>query len=1040
MSRLVTALLAFFCMTFGLPVFGALRSIPLLTRTPTLNSTQIVFSLAGDLWSVPRNGGEAKRLASGEGSKTGPVFSPDGTRIAFTGNDNGNQDVYVIPATGGEPKRLTFHPGPDQALNWTPDGKRVLFASPRYAYANLFAPKFRQFFTVSVEGGPETQLPLPMGEEASFSPDGKNLAYVPLERKNSYFKRYRGGRTTPIRVVRLSDSHIEEIPRHNSTDFNPLWLGNKIYFLSDRNGPVTLFVYDLITRRVRQVIENHGMDITSASAGPGAVVYEQFGSLHLYDLHSGTTRDVAVTINSEFPELQPRSAHIGNAWRTARLSPAGDRVAFEAWGEIMTLDTCSVKFQNLTHSPGVMDRDPAWSPDAKTLAYFSDESGEYALHLRPADGSGPVEKIGLGNPPSFFYTPRWSPDGTKIAYTDKRQHIWYVDRAAKKRMKVAEDVGGDSDRVPVWSPDGQWLAYVKNLKNGLGAIFLYSLKTGRSTQITDAMHDAATPAFDPEGKRLYFTANATTMKSGTRGIYFSSLEREGMDQRIQSLSAETRNCAGLQVLGNGSLILLESNRASMFDPPNFSISKLDIASGRSTPFLAGITSADISADGEKILFQKDGRWMIRVTDEPPKSGEGALSTDTLEVRFEPRAAWRQMYSEVWRLVRDFFYDPGLHGLDLKATEARYAPYVEGLTSRADLGSLFSEMLGELTVSHIKVSGGNVPKVNSAPTPIKSKPGGLLGADFTIENGRYRFSKIYVGDPWNPALKAPLAQPGVRVRAGDYLFAVNGRNLTAEDNLYQFFEGTADQPTVIRVGQLPTGAGAREITVTPISDELTLRLQDWTDGNRRRISEATHGRVGYVYVPHTLNFDSFNRELDAQKDKKAFIIDGRFNAGGDLPSIFVDRLGHPPLLYSADREAPSAPYPPGVYGPKVLLINEYAGSGGDALALFFRRQGVGPVIGKRTWGGLTGAFHSTELMDGSEVEVPDIAFWGPGDNWEVENRGVGPDIEVEFDPERARKGEDPQLEEAIKTVLRLLKSKPFTMLKRPAYPNYHREMK
>jgi tricorn protease len=1074
MSRLAPVLVIPCLLITRLPAIGQTDTVPLLLRTPTLSRTQIVFSFAGDLWSVPRGGGDATRLTSGPGVKTLPVFSPDGTQIAFTGDVNGNQDVYVLPAAGGAPRRLTFHPGPDQALGWTPDGRRILFRSPRSAYANI-VPKFQQLFTVAREGGPETGLPLPMGNEACFSPDGSRLAYVPLERKNFYFKRYRGGRTTPIWVARLSDSHIVEIPRHNSTDFNPMWIGNKIYFLSDRAGPATLFAYDVTTQRVSQVLANHGQDIASASAGPGAIVCEQFGSLRLVDLASGKTTEVKVRMAADFPELRPHTVRVSGALRSARLSPAGDRAVFQARGEILTVEAPSGRARNVTDSPGVMERDPAWSPDGKTLAYFSDEAGEYALHLRSADGSGPVEKIGLGEPPSFYYSPRWSPDGAKIACIDKRQNIWVVERGAKTPVKADTEAFYDyfrtfrpiTDLAPVWSPDGRWLAYAKHLKNGFGAIFLYSLRTGRRTQVTDAMHDAAHPAFDPDGTRLYFAASTNAAKPGTRGVYAVSLRKdsplptpvvarddrspppddhpqqpssdaggvridlEGICQRIRALPVPARDYAGLQAAGGGILFLIESTSASPFDPPGLNVSRLDIRTGLSAPLLTGVSSVDISADGRKALFQQGERWAIGSTSAPPKPGEGLLPTETLEVRAEPRAAWRQMYREVWRLVRDFFYDPGLHGLDRKAAVARYAPYVEGLVSRADLNALFTEMLGDLTVSHVAIHGGDAPQVT--PTPV-----GLLGADYAIENGRYRFARIYAADPWRPEMKAPLAAPDAQGRVGDYLLAVNGEDLSARDNVYRLFAGTAGKPTTIRVGPNPDGSSARNITVTPIPDELSLRQWAWLEGNRRRVAEATRGRVAYIYVPHTLDFDSVNYDLAAQGDREALIIDERFNLGGGLPDEFVDHLRQPVLLIGTGREGPDGAHPPGIHGPKVLLINEYAGSGGDALALFFRRQSVGPIIGKRTWGGLTGAFGTPELMDGGTVEVPSAAFWGPGGVWEVENQGVAPDREVEFDPEQVRRGRDPQLEQAITTVLHLLRTRSSNMPKRPAYPDYRRK--
>jgi tricorn protease len=1028
-----------------------------------LNRSEIVFSFAGDLWSVPRRGGKAKRLTEGPGVKTGPIFSPEGTRIAFTGDYGGNQDVYVISAEGGAPRRLTYHPGPDHALGWTPDGRRVLFRSTRATYANL-VPKFQRLFTVGLDGEPVAELPLPMGQEAVFSPDGSHLAYVPLERKNDYFRRYRGGRTTPVWIARLSDSHVKEIPRDNSTDFNPMWVGRTIYFLSDRKGPATLFAYDVTRERVSQVLENNGFDFTSASAGPGAIVYEQFGSLHLYDLTSGATVEVKVQIEDDFPELRPRSANVSGALRNARLSPAGDLAAFEAWGEILVIDVGSGKARNLTGSPGVRERDPAWGPDGKRIAYFSDESGEYTLHLRPADGGDPM-KVGLGEAPSFYYAPRWSPDGNKVAYIDKRQNIWYVDVREKTPVKVDAEVYFDyfrtfrpvTDLAPVWSPDGRWLAYSRHLPNGFGSVFLYSLDIGRSIQVTDAVCDARNPAFDLDGKYLYFTAITSSTGEGKSGVYSVLLGKalstpqageqkdgrqqqappaehplavdpEGIDRRIRPLPMSAGNYVGLTAAPGGVLFLIDAGGSSPFDPPSLTVSRFDVRTGTTTRYLQNASSASFSADGKKMLYEQGGRWAVCPTAAPPRTGVGVLPTKDLTIRVEPRAAWRQMYHEALRLTRDFFYDPGLHGVNLKAMRDRYRPYVEGLVRREDLNALILQMLGELTVSHAAIRGGDNPRPHPSPR------GGLLGADYTIENGRYRFARVYAGDRLDTRARAPLAQPGAEVRAGEYLLAVNGRALvTASDNVHRTLEGTAGEPTVLRVGPDPAGTGAREVTVRPIPDELNLRQWEWVEGNRRRVLDATRGRVGYVYVPHTLSFERVKFALSAQDDKEAMIFDERFNVGGDLPTVLAERLYFPFMVLGLGREGPDRPHRPPVHGPKVLLINEYAGSGGDALAWYFRRLRLGPVVGKRTWGGLTGAFGTPELMDGAELDIPSVAIWGTNGE-RVENRGVAPDIEVKFDPEQVRRGQDPQLEAAIKAALEGLQKNPAHLPRRRDYPN------
>jgi tricorn protease len=1038
-----------------------------LLRHPTLSRSDIVFTFAGDLWSVQRAGGKAKRLTTGPGDKTDPVFSPDGKWIAFTGDYDGNQDVYVIPSDGGRPKRLTYHPAPDQVLGWTQDGRRVLFRSSRETYANL-VPKFQRLYTVGLDGDPVAALPLPMGTEAVFSPDGFRVAYVPLERKNDHFRRYRGGRTTPLWIARLSDSRIDVVPHVNATDFNPIWVGQTVYFLSDRSGPATLFAYDIATKHVSQVLKNNGRDITSASAGPGAIVYDQFGSLHLYHLSSGNTEEVKVEIGGDFPEVGAHFASVGGKLRDARLSPHGDRAAFEAWGDILVVDVATGKASNLTRSPCVRERDPAWAPDGKRLAYFSDESGEYMLHIRPTDDSGSVQKIDLGDPPSFYYSLRWSPDGGKIAYIDKRQHIWFVNVRDPKPIKVDAEAHFDyfrtfspvNDLAPVWSPDGRWLAYSKHLKNGFGAIFLYSLDTGRSTQVTDAASDAGHPAFDPDGTYLYFSAGTSSTKAGTSRVYFVLLPKqlpappageqkdgkqrqglppqhritvdlEGISQRVLPLPVSPGNYTCLTATAPGILFFCDAGSASPFEPPKLSVHRFDRQTGQSTRYLADISAMSISADGRKMLYQQGGRWAACATAAPPCPEEGLLPTKDLTVWVEPRAAWQQIFNESLRLMRDFFYDPGLHGMDLEAVKAQYRPYLDGLVTRADLNALILQILSELSVSHVKVNGGDLP------VRQQGLRGGLLGADYTIKDGRYCFARVYTGDRLNPGMNAPLAQPGNLVKVGEYLLAVNGEPLMAgSDNVHRAFAGTAGKPTVIRVGPDPGGDGARDVTVTPIPNELSLRQWAWIDENRRRVSDATQDRVGYVYVPHTLAFESIQYALSAQRDKEAVIFDERFNLGGDLPDVLMERLTFPLMALGSGREGPDLPSRPGVYGPKVLLINEYAGSGGDALAWYFRRLRLGPIVGKRTWGGLTGAFGTPELMDGGVLEIPSVAIWGTNAE-SVENRGIAPDVEVEFNPEQVRRGRDPQLEAAIELALKELGKNPAPRPRRPAYPNQQR---
>ncbi len=1094
---------------------------PLLLRFPTVSKTQIVFNFAGDLWIVNRDGGDARRLTSDIGEETLPAFSPDGTMVAFTGEYDGNKDVYVIPASGGVPRRLTFHPAADCVMGWTPDGKKVLFAS----WGNSYRHFEFQLYTVPVEGGFPTQLPIPIGFEAAFSPDGSHLAYVPHIQWQEAWKRYHGGQTTPIWIADLKDSSITKVPRDNSSDHYPMWVGNTVYFLSDRNGPVSLFAYDTKTKQVTEALHSDGLDFKTASAGPDVIVIEQFGAIKLYDLNTHQAKNISIRVTGDIDSVRPHFAKVDpKRIQNFNISPTGARAVFEAWGEIFTVPTDKGDIRNLTHSPAVADRDPAWSPDGKSIAYFSDESGEYELCIRGQSGEGDVRHSNLGNPPSFFYTPTWSPDSKKIAYSDKRLNLWYVDLDNPTPKLVDTNLFGGfgpGQFGQVWAPDNKWIAYVKQLPSGLQAVFIYSLDQGKSHQITDGMSDARYPAWDENGKYLYFTAS-TDVALTTAGLDMSSeehrvtravyvvvlskdeksplapesdeekakeakktdpekdkakdqsendkksastakdnkddsgsekdkdkkeepvvvkLDLEGIGQRILALPIPPENYANLLVGKTGIIFLSQAPQVvTEDDQQNLpqTIQKFDLSKRKVVKFLEEVNDYVVSFDGEKILYRKADTWATATTDDPPapgatpKPGIGPLKLEGWEVYVEPRAMWRQIYNETWRIERDFFYDPHYHGLDLAKVKKKYEPYLDGIAHRSELTYLFEECLGEMTVGHMYAGGGEQPE------PKKFKVG-LLGADYSLEDGRYRVAKVFDGENWNPSVQAPLTQPGVNVKSGDYILAVNGRELRSSDNIYSFFEETAGKQVALKVGPNPDGKDSREVTVVPVESEENLRHLAWIEGNRRKVDQATGGRVAYVYVPDTesAGYTSFNRYFFSQVGKEAAIIDERFNEGGELADYIVDYLRRPLMSKVVTREGRDWSSPTeAIYGPKVMIINEMSGSGGDALPWYFRKAGIGPLIGKRTWGGLVGIGGYPELIDGGHVTAPRAALYGLKGEWEVENHGVPPDYEVDLDPAAWRQGHDAQLDKAIEVVMQQLKEHPLPEIQRPPYPNYH----
>ena len=1129
-----------------------------LLRKPTVSRTQIAFSYGGDLWIVDRSGGDARRLTTDVGIEIDPYFSPDGSLIAFTGEYEGNEDVYVIPAAGGIPKRLTSHPGADQVVGWTRDG-RILFRSQRNSYAG-----FNRLFTVGVEGGLPEELPLPSAVEGSYSPDSSHLAYVPFTNFAEAWqfqrglKHYRGGKASPVWIANLADSSVEKIPRTDSNDSTPMWVGNRIYFLSDRNGPVNLYVYDVTTKQVSEAIRSNGADIKSASAGPDAIVYEQFGSIHLFDPATGQQHAVEIHATGDFPAVLPHFEKVATKIENANISPTGMRAVFEAHGEILTVPVEHGDIRNLTNSPAVADRNPAWSPDGKWIAYFSDESGEYALHLRSQDGLSDLRKISLGNPPSFFYSPVWSPDSKKIVYSDKRLNLWYVDVEAGKPMLVDtnpyESEPG-SGFNPVWSPDSRWIAYTRQLTSWMRAVFIYGVEDKTAHQVTDGMSDAAFAQFDKNGRYLYFTASTDdgpvlTASMGsykipvTRSGYVIVLSKEqksplapqsdeekvessagasdksaadkpkgpadteeckaeeppksdgekagdkskespGTDekdkdkdktvkkddtkpkeppavridfeqinQRILALPFPAKNYAGMLAGKTHVLFLLEGPTVDDGTRNAASVHKFDICKGKTDKLLDNVGNFFVSANGEKALYEQlperkpgasggdgggrpHGAWFIKPVDAlgkppDPNKPDGALKLDAMEVYVDPRAEWKQMSREVWRIERDFFYDPNLHGADMKGLMATYQPFVDNVMSRADLNYIFGDMLGEITSQHVYISGGDRPEVKHVGV-------GLLGADYGIENGRYRFSRVYQGENWNPDLRAPLTEPGVNVREGEYLLAVNGRELKGSDEIYSFFQETAGKSIQLKVASDASGKDARNVSVVPIANERSLRQRAWMDANRHKVDELSKGRLAYVYLPDTAvnGYTNFNRYYFAQTDKQGAVIDERFNGGGWIADYIVDWLKRPLFAVAMTREGKDNDIPQTVFGPKVMLINESAGSGGDALPWMFRRQGTGPLIGTRTWGGLIGIGGYPPLIDGGGITAPRWGIFNPETGeFDVENKGVAPDIEVEFDPALWRKGRDPQLEKGVATALELLKAHPVPEIKRPKYPVYN----
>lgn len=1060
--------------TVGLQVQG---QAPLLLQQPALSQTQIVFHYAGDLWTVPRAGGEAVRLTAAPGAETSPVFSPDGKWVAFTGEYEGNADLYVVAASGGVPRRLSWHPAQDVPLTFTPDGKKILYRSSRQVFAT-------EFYLAGLEPGPAEGVPLPQGDQASYSPDGARLAYTPLAPAFRIWKRYRGGRTSKIWLADLKDSKVEAVPRENSNDFHPMWAGDKVYFLSDRTGPMNLHVYDVRSKKVTEVAKGtDGFEYRSASLGPGAIVLERFGALELFDLKTGKTSTVTVRLNSDLTGVRPYFDKVGSKIVSGAVSKTGARVAFEARGEILTVPAEKGDIRNITNTPGAAERFPSWSPDGLKLAYFSDESGEYQLHIKAQNGMGEVEKVDLGYR-AFFYSPVWSPDGKKILFRDSNLTVSYVDLASKKVTKVDTDYYDAPDRDdvnPSWSPDSKWIVYAKLAPNWMRVIHVHEVETGKATPVSDGMSDARHAAFDRDGRHLYFTASTNTgLSTGwldmssidritTRSVYVVVLRKddpsplapesdeekaepekkpdekkkdvevrvdlEGIGQRILALPVPARPYSQLVAAKAGEILLVEDSiTPAGGGQPRRTLHKFDLKKRKLDKVMDDVRGVLVSGNGEKMVVAQGPRFVVSASGVAPKPGEGVLKTDQMEVRVDPPAEWRQIYKEIWRIQRDFLYDTKAHGLNLSDAAGRYERFLAGIGHSRDLYYLAGEMLGNLVLGHVYVRPG--PEPNARP----NVPGGLLGADYELDGGRYRFARVYNGENWNPNLRAPLTQPGVNVKAGEYLIAVNGREVRAADDLYSFFEATADKSVVLKVGPNADGSGAREVTVVPVGSERMLRYMAWAEDNRRKVEQLSGGRLGYGHMPDTAlgGYTNFNRWFFSQVGKEGFVLDERYNGGGAAADYVVDLLRRPQLNFFTTRAGHDFSTPMNVIaGPKVMIVNENAGSGGDLMPWMFKKLKIGTVVGKRTWGGLVGIFGFPPLMDGGGVTAPNLAFYNTEKQWDVENAGVAPDVEVEQDPAIIRQGRDPQLEKAVEIALEQLKKNPLPKYEKPEYPNYYR---
>jgi tricorn protease len=1062
-------------------------------RHPDVSATQIAFVYAGDIWVVPKAGGLAVRLSSPRGEEQFPRFSPDGTRLAYSANYDGNVDVYVAPAQGGDPVRITSHPMPDRLIDWHPDGKRVLFVSGRESGRQ----RYNQFYVAGATGGLPEKLSVPYGEFGTFSPDGQQFAYLPQSQAFRTWKRYRGGWSPDVWVFDLKTLAASNVTKNDALDEFPMWRGDTIYFLSDRGAgqKQNLWALDRKTGATRQVTSFTDYDITFPSIGPSDIVFEAGGRLYLLDLATEKTSEVAIQVVTDRTTLKPRSEKVAARIASANVSPTGKRAVFEARGEVFSVPAENGPVMNLSRSTAA-ERSPRWSPDGKTLAYWSDRSGEYELTLRPADGAGAektVTSLGAG----YRYTPYWSPDSKRIAYIDQAARIRITEVESGKTTEIDRSPifisHGQLAGLPLrWSADSRWLTWARGAATtSNSAVFLYDTKLAKLHQATSGYFTDGEPVFDPEGKYLYFTSNrafepvysdfdnswsypnATALvavalrpdvpsplapKNDEEGKKDDSAKKDepgkdepakkdekpastdakkadekkdeksapkpveitldGFEARVVVLPPKPGNYGRLQAT-TGKLLYRRAPRTGSGDEKN-TLVYFDFEEREEKTVLEGIDTYELSADTKKVfavLVDKGDRKYGIVDIKPTQKIDKPMRVAELEAVVDPAAEWKQMFADAYRFERDFFYDPNLHGVDWKATRDRYAKLIDASVTRWDINFVLGAFIGELNASHTYNGGGD--QETAATRGV-----GMLGVDWEIADGAYRIKRLVQGAVWDADARSPLREPGVNVKAGDYVLAVNGAPLDTAQDPWAAFQGLANTPVMLTVNSKPTAAGARQVLVKCLGDETELRFREWIEQRRARVEQATGGRAGYVYVQST-GVDAQNelvRQFMAQWRKEGLVIDERFNSGGQIPDRFIELLNRPILAYWAVRDGEDWQWPPVAHrGPKVMLINGWSGSGGDAFPFYFREAGLGPLIGTRTWGGLIGLSGSPGLVDGGNVTVPTFRMYDVRGKWFAEGHGVDPDIPVDEDPSQLAKGVDPQLERAIQEVMERVKT-------------------
>ncbi|MBT8047740.1 MAG: protease [Xanthomonadales bacterium] len=1053
-------------------IFLAFTAAPLsaetsrLLRFPDIHGDQVVFVYAGNIYQAGSNGGVARKLTSGDGFELFPKFSPDGSRIAFSAEYNGTRQVFVMPAGGGTPQQLTWYNdvgvmpprgGFDyRVLDWTPDGKHILVRANRLPWG----VRMGRYYLVPADGGDERPLEIPEGGGGMFSPDGRQLVYTPIDREFRTWKRYRGGRAQDVWTYDLDAHSSTQLTGHRATDQQPLWVGEDIFFVSDRDYTLNLYRYRAGGEPER-VTDHEEFDVLWPSAGPAAIVYENAGYLYRYDPASKESTRLEIEVRGDRPGLLPRFVDASGFIESAGISPDGNRAVFGARGEVFSVPAEKGQIRNVTATSGVREIQVSWSPDGRWFAYASDESGEYELYVVAQDGSGSAKRL-TQDGAVWRYPAVWSPNGKYLAFSDKKQRLQYVEVATGEVTKV--DLSKRNDITDYsWSPDSRTLAYVKNNAANVSNIWAWSLADRSKTQLTSSDTQDANPIFDPQGRYLYFISNRDFNLTGSdrddARIYTDSgrvyaglvsadapaihrprsdevtfgsegkkddkkkdspkppvytLDPNGFEGRVTAVNSDNGTYGSLAASEKGIFYLsrTDSGNTLLF---------FDLESEEQKTILEGIDDFQLARRGEKLLFRKNGNWGIAKAEADQDAGKGHLDLSTMQLRIDPAVEWRQMYADQWRILRDWFYEPDMHGNDWPAIRDKYAALLPHVAYRQDMDYLFGEIAGELNAGHNYVNAGDQKNIDR-------HDGGLLGAEIIPAGGYYRIEKIFAGAAWHEHQRSPLAEPGVGARVGDYILAVDGQSTGDIDNFYRLLENKGGQLVSLTLNGKPELKNARQVMVKTVTGETNLRYLDWVQSRRERVEKLSGGRVGYVHLPNTAfeGYEQLYRLYPSQINKDAILIDVRYNGGGFIPDHMVHLVAREPIVYWKRRGLEAAAQTTPIIshsGPKATLINGYSSSGGDAFPYYFRKLGLGPLIGTRTWGGLIGISGNPMLADNGGILTSTFRMLDPDGRWAVENEGVAPDIEVLDRPELVAAGQDPTLEAGVRYLLEQLEKNP-----------------